>query len=254
MSKPFIMIATPCYGGLVYQGYVESIIQLMVYASNKDFAITLAMNGGDSLITRSRNLLVSKFLELPDATHIMFIDADICFKPEYVHRMLSYDQDVVAGMYPVKNIDWTQMQKGINDKPNMNIDQLSEAGLHFVGTPCRGAEREEQDGFVTGIYAGTGFKLIKRIVFERMMEAYPETKYQVAHLYPKPKVQSQNMYALFDCMIDKMAGIYLSEDYAFCQRWREIGGKIWLDTQSRLTHIGTYKYDGSPVGTASIGS
>ena len=58
-------------------------------------------------------------------------------------------------------------------------------------------------------------------------------------------------------LIEKGTNIYLSEDFAFCQRWRALGGKIWLDTKSRLTHTGVYSYEGSPemslvAGTASV--
>src|ERR1700722_9968438 len=101
--KPFILIGTPCYGGLVAQNYMESIIQLMSYAVTHNFEMTLAMNGHDSLITRSRNKILAAFLDMTQATHLMFIDADIAFQPADVHRLLQLDQDVVAGMYPIKN-------------------------------------------------------------------------------------------------------------------------------------------------------
>ncbi len=249
-SKPSLVIGTPCYGGLVGQNYMESIIALMIYGSapnsGHEFDMTLAMNGHDSLITRSRNKIVSAFLDRPDATHLFFIDADISFKPEAVKRMLDFDQDVVAGMYPIKNIDWQRFRQ--QTKPDANEKELKEFGLNFVGTPLGATEREERDGFVTGSYAGTGFMMIKRRVFERMIVAYPETKFEIAHTYPRVATQSPNQFALFDCVIDKKTSIYLSEDFAFCQRWRDLGGKIWLDTKTRLTHTGVYAYEGNPVG------
>lgn len=244
MTKPFILIATPCYGGLVAQGYMESVIQLMSYAAAQGFEMSLAMNGHDSLITRSRNKLVSAFLDIPHATHLMFIDADIVFRPEYVGRMLQFDQDVVAGMYPIKNIDWSLLKT--RAAPGMSADELAEAGINFVGTPCVNNEREEKDGFVTGTYAGTGFMMIKRAALKKMIASYPETKYTLAHTYPRVVRQSENQYALFECMIEPGSRAYLSEDFAFCRRWRETGGQIWLDTQSKLSHIGVYKYEGTP--------
>ncbi len=110
---------------------------------------------------------------------------------------------------------------------------------------CEGTEPKRENGFATGIYAGTGFQLIKRSVFERMIKAYPETKYKALHAFPRPSQPSDNLYALFDCMIDPETGVYLSEDYAFCRRWRAIGGEIWLDLQSRLNHSGSYTYRGN---------
>ena len=243
-AKPFLLIGTPCYGGLVAQTYMESIIALMVYGSQQGFDMTLAMNGHDSLITRSRNKIVATFLDRPEATHLFFVDADIAFKPEAVKRILDFDQDVVAGMYPIKNIDWQWFHASM--KPDAKESELKELGLNFVGTPIAGEGREERNGFVTGSYAGTGFMMIKRRVLERMITAYPETKYEVAHTYPRVAKQSPNQFALFDCVIDKKTSIYLSEDFAFCQRWRDIGGKIWLDTETRLTHTGVYAYEGNP--------
>jgi len=123
---------------------------------------------------------------------------------------------------------------------------MREAGLHYVGVACAPGEgREERDGFVTGIYAGTGFMLIRRSAAERLVAAYPETKYRAQHTYPAPAAASHNQYNLFDCLIEPETKTYLSEDFAFCHRWRAIGGTIWLDTMSRLRHVGAYEFQGS---------
>jgi hypothetical protein len=243
-DKPNIMVATPCYGGMVMQAYMESVIRLMSYAPSHGFDVSLALLGGDSLITRSRNKLVATFLDAPEPTHLMFIDADISFQPEDVKRMLDFNHEVVAGIYPVKNFDWTQLKNVV--QPGMTEEMIAQSGLHFVGLPCKEEEREERDGFFTGVYAGTGFMLIRRSCIERMVIAYPETKFDVVHVFPKPKEQSKNQYALFDCMIEPGTNIYLSEDFTFCRRWRAIGGKIWLDPRTVLTHHGSFKYRGTP--------
>jgi hypothetical protein len=50
---------------------------------------------------------------------------------------------------------------------------------------------------------------------------------------------------VFETMIEPETGQYLSEDYAFCRRWRDLGGEIWADMEERLTHAGTAFYTGS---------
>lgn len=164
--------------------------------------------------------------------------------------MLNFNADIVAGMYPIKAIDWDHLEKfGVGGK-----EPLRTAGLSYVGTPHQGAERIERDGFVSGTYAGTGFMLIKRQTIEKMISAYSDLHYQRIHgrdwgLKAKP---TGNYYALFDCSIDPETGLYLSEDYTFCRRWTAIGGTVWLDTIGKLTHVGFGVFNGNPAARFSL--
>ena len=67
--QPHIFIATPCYGGVVTQGYMQSVCALMAAAPGAGVGLTLALLGQDALITRCRNTLTSHFLATPQATH-----------------------------------------------------------------------------------------------------------------------------------------------------------------------------------------
>jgi hypothetical protein len=89
--------------------------------------------------------------------------------------------------------------------------------------------------------------LIRRGAVERLISEYPESQYRSLHVYPPRARASENQFNLFECMIDPETRAYLSEDYAFCHRWRQIGGKVWLDTRSRLRHIGPYEFCGTPT-------
>lgn len=236
-----LFVATPCYGGLVTQRYMQCVFALLQHTAAVGISVQLQLLGYESLITRGRNTLVAKFLDDPNLSHLLFIDADIGFEVEQVLRMLRFGEDVVAGMYPLKLIDWTADSL---DRVR-NGEGIDQAPLRFVGTPCHGAERERKGEFVTGSYAGTGFMLIRRRVFETMIQSYPHLRYTAAHTAVVPSF-SPNQYALFDCTIDSETGEYLSEDYSFCQRWRALGGRVWLDTASRLAHIGPHEFFGSP--------
>lgn len=236
MKTTSVFVATPCYGGQVHQLYMQSVIRLMQHARESFFDVTLGLLGNDSLITRSRNTLVSTFLDT-QATHLMFIDADISFDPRQVERMLRFGENVVAGIYPLKVLDWAGAggRSGTAEEP----------ALRYCGTICDDGEIERRDGFVTGRQAGTGFMLITRETVLRMINAYPELRYSGMLVYPSQR-GNRSYYALFDCMIDPDTGTYLSEDYAFCWRWRRIGGKVWLDTAGRLTHTGPHDFQGDP--------
>ncbi|KAA1184507.1 hypothetical protein FP026_03790 [Rhizobium tropici] len=236
-----IFIATPCFGGLVTKDYMQSIFSLMQTGAQAGLQLTLALLSNDALITRSRNTLVSSFLNDTTATHMLFIDADISFEPDQVMRLLDSDKDVVAAMYPIKDYDWdTAARVGSRDGVS-----LAAAALHYVGSPLVGQSAERDGDFVSAVYAGTGMLLIKRAVIERMIAAYPELRYNAIHAYPSTKRSPSTQYALFECMVEEGTGIYLSEDFAFCHRWRALGGKIWLDTASKLSHTGPHRFIGN---------
>ena len=106
--QPHLVVATPCFGGLVGQRYMQSAIALLQYGTQMGLQVSIELLGYDSLITRSRNALVARFMDTPTATHLLFVDADTGFNVEQVLRMLHFDQDIVAGMYPLKLIDWDE--------------------------------------------------------------------------------------------------------------------------------------------------
>jgi hypothetical protein len=122
-------------------------------------------------------------------------------------------------------------------------DRYTEYPFNPIG---HGSERvsayADADGFVEVAEAPTGFMCIKRDVFRQMMEKYPELNY-VPDGPPNP--QAHLYWLFFDCMVDPDSGRYLSEDYAFCRRWRDIGGKIWVDLNCKLMHLGQHNFRGN---------
>jgi hypothetical protein len=239
IDRPVILLATPCFGGLVHQSYMLSVCKLMRAAEREGFTLDLALLGSDALITRSRSVLVATFLDMPKATHLLFVDADIAFEPEQMLRLLRLDVDFAAAFYPLKSVDWDALPaRAVAGEP------LRGAGLTYVGTLLEPPLRRTREGFATAKYAGTGFQLIRRAVFERLVAAHPELRFKSTHTIAREAPRGDNLYALFECQIDPETGEYLSEDYAFCRRWRALGGDIWLDLESSLTHVGADHFRG----------
>jgi hypothetical protein len=234
-----LVVGTPCYGGLVTQRYMQSICALLLDANRSDFTVTIEMIGYDSLVPRARNSIVAKFMDTASATHMIFIDADIGFAVEDVVRMLAFGRDVVAGMYPLKLVDYGP---AVEQRVRAG-ESLQSAQTRYVGVLDEPDRRETIDGFATGPYAGCGFMMVTRTAIEALMGAFPQTRYVCSHNAENPS-RSAYQYTLFDTLIDPASGEYLSEDYAFCQRWQSIGGKIWLDTRSRLSHTGPREFTG----------
>ena len=88
----------------------------------------------------------------------------------------------------------------------------------------------------------TGFMLIKREVIEKMHISYSSTKYIEDSKFLDEN-ENHYSYALFDCAV--VDDIYLSEDWLFCNRWKKIGGSLWIDITINLNHTGIEDFQGS---------
>ena len=51
------------------------------------------------------------------------------------------------------------------------------------------------------------------------------------------------MKTYFDTAVRE--GRYYSEDWTFCENWRDLGGQVWVDKRVLLRHTGTYVFDGN---------
>ncbi|MEO6781532.1 MAG: hypothetical protein ABI407_10070 [Bradyrhizobium sp.] len=235
-----LVVATPCFGGQVSSIYANSIFRLqraIRSISNMEFKVLL--RDGDALITRARANLVTQFLDDPTATHFLFVDADIGFEPEQVFRLIESGADVVAGVYPIKRVNWDKAMRVMEARR----PEIPSAALDYVLEVDDPDHVAVVNGFTRVRYAGTGFLMIRRRAFEKMCVAYRWLQFFREHSQDT-LAGSPNRFALFECMIDPASGTYLSEDFAFCKRWTDIGGEIWADLESRLDHVGPAVFRG----------
>jgi len=249
MSKYSILLGTPCYGNQMLRGYFHSVIKLKELCQMHNIELEISTIGNESLITRGRNYFVSLLLSEKKYTHLLFVDADISFDPMSVIRMIESDKDVVAGCYPKKSINWEKVRELVADSTvnNEYLEQMShDYALNIVTKIDNGAVSIPiVNGFMKVSYVATGFLLIKREVLEKMVKAHPEYKYNNdVGGYDNGK-NKEYFYSVFDCIIDPHSKRYLSEDYAFCCRWIELGGDIWVDLLCNLNHTGSYEFKGS---------
>ena len=238
-----LVVATPCFGGQVSSIYASSIFQLQRAVRTKsNIDLKVLMRDGDALITRARANLVTMFLDDPDATHLLFVDADIGFTPDQVFRLIESGADVVGGVYPIKRINWEKAKRALHSRNQSNAPSAALDYVLEVDDPDRVVV---VNGFTRARYAGTGFLMIRRHVLERMCEhpAYAPLQFFREHS-ADALAGSPNRFALFECMIDHRTGTYLSEDFAFCKRWTDIGGEIWADIESHLDHVGPSVFHG----------
>ena len=222
-----LFIATPAFGHQVTTNYANSLLKF-VSTSHPRLAVSSAvhMQSGMALVTQARNNCVAYFLN-SDCTHFLFIDADIGFEPDAIYRLLEKDVPLCLTPYPVKGY-------GANNQLQFIV--------HF---PDKDNVRIDKDGFAEITAGPTGFMLIKREVFEKLAEKYPERKTINKQLVGnKVETMEKGWYTFFETAQDPENG-YLGEDIAFCRLWTNIGGKIYADTQTPLTHFGSHAFHGS---------
>lgn len=240
--RPFI--ATPSYTGALTSVYVRSLLGLVNAAWTHGFAMQTRFLDGDSLIPRARNRMVAEFMADAQWTHLFWIDADIGFAPEAALRLLLAGHDVVAGVYPQKTDGWPA--RGLAE-PLPAGSTREDFGARHASYPVNfagaGAAQVDADGFAEVLDAPTGFMLIARSVFTRLAQAMPELRFTPDHMEDAAAAALPH-YRFFDVMAEPGNGRYLSEDFAFCRRWQSIGGRVFIDTRSRLTHVGTQAFHG----------
>ena len=209
-----VHIAMPCYGGMLTESTFMSFIKWANTARQLNIDWTLETMVNESLISRARNTLTAKFLEQKDSTHLFFVDADIGWEPWHLLVLLNRDVDVIGGLYPMKTMP-----------------------IKWVVNGFEGAE-EGKEGLQEVSKAGTGFLLMKREVFEKL-KSHPAVKQYKNDIGLDPKFDA-HLKTYFDTAVRQ--GRYYSEDWTFCENWRDIGGKVFVDKRVLLRHSGSYVF------------
>ena len=245
-KKPHIFIATPMYGGQCFGYFVQSCLQLQKNCMNSNVDLTFSFLFNESLIQRARNLLAKEFLKT-SCTHMMFIDADIKFNPDHIFQMIAADKDIICGIYPKKEINWTSVRAALD--AGVPDSELKYHTGNFVINLINYSETitvpiDEPLEIWNG---GTAFMLIKREVYEGMIGKVPTYLNNVLDMN-----NAQNgdvIHEFFATSIEEESKILLSEDYYFCKRARENGFKVWAAPWVDLGHIGTYAFEGQLLKT-----
>ena len=231
-----LFLSTPCYGGLCLDKYMISIIKLQLLLIQKGIQLMIDTTENESLVHRARNVAVGRFIQKTDADYFMFIDADVDFDPQAVVTLLESGHDISVACYPKKCVMWDQARDAIKKGDDRNMAMLSSSLVVNIGS----ARRSVENGFIEILDGPTGFMLIKRDVFKKLEEKFPELRCKNDH----QNRDFDDYHACFDCMIDPVSKRYLSEDYAFCRRWQQCDGKIYASVATTLGHIGNLPFVG----------
>ena len=247
-----VMIATPTADRKVYIRYTSSVINLLKNASDIGATFSNPYFTEGALLSHARNALASLMLEA-DYTHILFIDSDMGFRPSAVRRLLEFDQPFVSSAYPMRKLNLERLVELA--AKGLPYSQALSASSDYVGAPAVVTTPHPEtgepsfrltDGFVRTAKVGMGLALIRREVFEQIEAVFPELSVAPNRTYQDLGVRTKVFQGFTSNMEEE--GTYVSEDVAFCMRWREgCGGDIWMDTREQIDHVGPWEFSGRMI-------
>ena len=223
------------YGGMCTSEYTQSIIHLSEAANKSGVKFTTIFLGNESLIQRGRNTIAHHFLSLPDATHLLFIDADLKFRVEDVVQMIKADKSLIIGPVPLKGYNWEEVrQRALAGESEINL-----TGGVFNINHLPGIQMEDENTPFEIEHGGNAFMMIRRDVFEELAPHTPTYTNGGASLPDGTEIKD-----FFRVEIDQEKQHLLSEDYFFCSSYRKIGGKVWCAPWVQVGHFGSHLFNG----------
>lgn len=230
MSKPSVLIATPAFGGMLTTNYVDSLLNTIEWLGKESIPFMHYTLGNESLITRGRNNCAMLALHY-NIDKLLFIDADIGWRPEDVMRLYYSKQLIVGGAYPVKTYPISLNFNPLHVHKNeyfTTADRSEAAFLKFKEEANDQTEVEVE-------HIATGFMMIDLKVLRKLKETTPE--YSEFDLTLN---QHRRYYDFFKC--GEYKGQYESEDWYFCRKAREADFSIWLQMEAIVTHSGFHTF------------
>jgi hypothetical protein len=229
-----LFIGSPAYNGMYHAAYLRFMLELQPLLMKNGVEMMFPEQPTDCYIARSRNYLANQFLFETDCTHLMFVDADMGFNAWDVRRMLACaglpEYAVIGAGYPIRAIDWSKVKRAAVNHPFMTLEQLALSGQKWTMRfeQPEGEFEIDPDNPVPVAELPTGCMVIRRDVFQELHGP-----------------------VFFDAKHDE-SGEFIGEDVRFCQRWRAIGGKVWLAPWVRSVHVGTYSFPGDLSATDGV--
>jgi hypothetical protein len=205
---------------------MRSLIVDMLGLIEKGWLFNLVDESGNALIAHCRAMLVAQFLA-SDASDLVFIDSDVSWERGALVTLLEKEADVVAGAYPHRV-----------DPENYSVRWLPDAQEEGLWTKNPATGEREPGGLIEVEAVPAGFLRITRHALQTMVDAYPELR------FASPSSPNGVAWALFDSHKEPDNGAYWGEDFSFCKRWRDVGGKVWLDPYLKLHHVGYKTFTG----------
>lgn len=209
-------VAIPCYDGAIKASTAHSL-QCEIQAMHQlGIEYEISYLPGMPLIHVVRNMQVHKFLHESKADKLVFVDADVGWKMGALIHVASHKEHVVAA--------------GVRRRK-----EPEDYAINFLDS---GVDQDPKTGLIEIETIGMALTSITRECLETFREKTPEYAYGF---------NDQVQHGFFQLPVE--GGQVIGEDVFFCRKWRELGGKVFLDPRHWTTHTDGIKAFGGCVGT-----
>lgn len=205
-----MFIGIPTYNGLIHNATVKGLLNAALVAGKYNWPYAVEVIPHDAFIGKARSLIAHKFLE-SGFQDLVFIDADIGFDIKGFLKLCKADVDVAMGLYRMK-------------EKTVKVDFARYPAL--ITNPVEVHEKDEN--LVRLHYGPAGFMKIRRSVFEKMIEKWPEDYYV--------DDKQGKVFDFFPC--GRFGHDFIGEDINFCNRLKQIDVKLWGVQGIDLDHYG----------------
>ena len=199
-------------------------------------------------LVRVRSRAVRKFLHETDASHLLFIDADILFEPFVIGQMIRTGKDCISVPYPRRDYRWTR----IYDAAKKNLDPRIGAAEYVYTNLDPNDVTVGRDEVMRVSAVGMGCTLLSRTMLQRMWDFY-EPNPELCAIDNHTKDGGKTVY-LFQLRMGQMRGEphLFGEDLSFCSRWKDLGGDcfLYIGDGAPASHAGDHVFEGSPASFA----
>ena len=262
LQKQSIFIATPVYGGnTAAVNYMHSLLGLVNTCRDLGVGFDIHFMYNESLITRARNCMVNDFKK-SECTHFLFIDCDISFDPRDIILMLMQKEEIIGAPCVRKGLRWDRITHSIKSNPTKNYtgeDLEKITGQYVVNFLPENTPKSIDLGKLIEVRnVGTGIMLVRRHVFNKIEETFPNNWYLQT---PDELGGRVPIYMHFQAELDDESRQhnpgnfpdYISEDYSFCKLARKSGIRVWLAPWLKTGHFGSYLYHGDLKAVSDSG-
>jgi len=202
-----IFVGIPAYDHKIHYATALALLDEQIHAKKQGHSFVISSMGGCSSVHIARDKVAQNFLD-SDCDVLFWLDADVAWQRGALTRIATQREEFVGACYPYKQ------------------DPLA-----FPVTWRANEITKNEYGLCEAHTLPGGFLATKRSVFKKLREAFPGREYE--HWGKK-------YYGFFHCPPGN------GEDSTFCDEWRKIGGKVWVDIELTLSHWeGGREYKGS---------